>query len=491
MANFRTLIANHLVGGTLVALGVTAACQRVQATSDDRATSEMPTEPTSPGDLASADAAAKPPQGDDGNNNDADSDIPGDDSDASSSSSSSGSSGSSGDNGNTGGSSGSSGDNGSSSGSSGSSGSSSGGSSGSGNGGDTVSAERAVAKKLGLPERFLFGLGNDSEGNSADQVSAYNLGPKLDIHYMYLSGFDWTTWNSPEGQYVTMHVNSAKSHGVVPMFTLYQAAASGEGNLGAFNDTSFMTKYWNGVRVMYRRLGEFGSPAIVHLEPDFWGYCQQTKGDDPANMPVKVGTIVAECSDLPENVAGMGKCAVRLARTLAPKVVVGLSASTFGAYTNGASDAARIAAYLKKIGGDDADITVVETLDRDAGCFEAATDPNCKRSGTFYWDESNATKPNFKDHFAWTKAIRDGVGKPLLWWQTPLGAPSSTKGGSSGKYRDNRVHYFFAHPDELVASGGIGAVFGTGAGNQTTAKTDGGQFKDALTRYLTQTVSLP
>lgn len=352
-----------------------------------------------------------------------------------------------------------------------------------------LSEERMVAAKLGLPARFLVGLGNDAEGADPAAASAYGLGTSVDIHYMYLSGLSWPDWN-PNGSYVTLQANAARAHGVVPMFTLYQAAAWGEANLANFDDPAYMTLFWRGVRVMYDRLGEFDAPAIVHIEPDLWGYFQSLRGDDPANAKVRVGSLVPECVDLPENAAGFGKCVVRLARRIAPKVVVGLSASTFGAPGPNGPDGARVAAYLAAVGGAEADIVVVETLDRDAGCFENGSDPNCKRSGAFYWDENNVQHPNFHDHLAFAKAIRKGVGRPLLWWQMPLGVPASSAGTTS-HYRDNRVKYLFAHPDEFVAAGGIGAVFGTGAPNQTTVRTDGGQFKNAVAGYHQAPVALP
>lgn len=353
-----------------------------------------------------------------------------------------------------------------------------------------VSAARAVLAKLGLPARFAIGLGNDAYGSGdPNQVASYALGTKLDLHYMYLSGLDWPSWTPTPGDYVKQHAESARAHGVVPMFTLYQAAAWGEAKLSNFNDAAYMAQYWRGARTMFEKLGAFGDPAVVHLEPDLWGYTQQQGGDDPSRVPMKVGSLVPECTDLPENVAGFGKCLVRLSRTLSPKVVVGLSASTFGATTNGASDPARVGAYLAKIGGADADITVVETLDRDAGCFEAGVDPVCKRSGQFYWDETNTAHPNFHDHLAWAKTVGEATGKPLLWWQMPLGVPSGSA-GSSLHYRDNRVKYLFAHPEEFVAAGGIGAVFGTGAQNQTTAVSDGGQFKSAVASYAANPAAL-
>jgi hypothetical protein len=94
-------------------------------------------------------------------------------------------------------------------------------------------------------------------------------------------------------------------------------------------------------------------------------------------------------------------------------------------------------------------------------------------------------------HLDWAKAIGDGVGKPIVWWQVPFGVPSATPGGTSGHYRDNRVHYIFSHIGEFVAAGGLGVTFGVGAGNQTYITTDGDQFKSAVTSYFAAPVTLP
>jgi hypothetical protein len=352
------------------------------------------------------------------------------------------------------------------------------------------SAERQVVARLGLGTNFLVGLGADTAGlTDPNQATAYSLGQKLDIHYVYLAGVDWPTWNLPAGSFVTMHAEAAKAHGVVPMFTLYQAAAYGENNLAAFDTDDFMTKYWAGARTLFQKLGEVDTPAIVHVEPDLWGFAQK-HSELPSGTPMKVGSLVPECVDLPSDVSGMARCVIRLSRQLSPKVVIGLSASAFGAYTNGYSDPTRIGDFLTAIGAGDGDITVLETLDRDAGCFESGTDVNCKRAGSFYWDEANVAHPNFHDHLAYAKTLRSVVGKPLLWWQMPLGVPADVA-GYSGHYRDNRVRYFFSHPGEFAAAGGIGAVFGAGAVRQTDATTDNGQFKNAVTGYFAAPAALP
>jgi hypothetical protein len=71
----------------------------------------------------------------------------------------------------------------------------------------------------------------------------------------------------------------------------------------------------------------------------------------------------------------------------------------------------------------------------------------------------------------------------MMWWQTPLGVPSTTPGGTAGKFRDNRVKYIFSHVREFIDVGGFAAVFGKGADGQTTISTDGGQFEQALVKY--------
>ena len=378
-------------------------------------------------------------------------------------------------------------------GSGGGSGGATGGSSGAG-GSTGVSSAAEVAAKLGRPNRFLIGMGNDLAG--ADQNydhnhdGIYTLPVTLDLHYAYLVGLagqgGWPDWNA-DGSFVNILTDTADAHGVVPMFTLYSMAAWGEANTTVLTDDGYMGPYWEGARLLFERLAIFDKPAVVHFEPDWWAYAQQASAGNPASVAAHVGSLLPECSGLSEDLGGMGRCLVRLARTLAPKVVIGFHASRWAD-----PDPAAVAQFLLDVGAGEADIVVLETLDRDAGCFEEHVDPACQRNdGPWYWDETNQTSPNFHEHLAWAAAISADVGKPLLWWQMPFGVPSDTPGGASGTYRDNRVRYLFAHPQEFASAGGLGAVFGVGAGNQTYITTDGGQFATAVSDYYASPVPLP
>lgn len=372
------------------------------------------------------------------------------------------------------------------SGGAGSGGTASGGSGGSGPTGPVRAAD--VARRLGRDPNFLIGMGNDlPESFDWNESGVHTLPVTLDLHYIYLVGLPgeggWPDWN--EGgwfPYVVGEVDVAR--GVTPMSTVYSLAAWGENNLDVLTNTDFMNRYWEAAQLLFERLGgDLDVPAVVHIEPDFWGFVQQATGGDPAAQPV---LLHEECSGFPGDVSGFGRCWVELARSYAPKVVIGLHASTWAD-----PDPVAVAEFLDACGGAESDIVVIDMLDRDAGCFEAGELPECQRGGEFYWDETNQTSPNFHEHLAWVKSLSDTMEKPVLWWQLPFGVPSDTPGGSPGQYRDNRVQYLFENVQEFVDAGGLGACFGTGAEGQTYITSDGGQFEDAVVGYYQSPVPLP
>jgi len=363
------------------------------------------------------------------------------------------------------------------------------GSGGSSAGGSSSTSKAAdIAKRLGRQPNFLVGMGNDLN-NDHSKDGAYSLGVTMDLHYAYMVGLPgqggWPDWNA-NGTFVNVLTDSAKAAGVTPMFTLYAMAANGENNMAALTDDTYMKGFWDGAKLLFQRIAEFDGPALVQFEPDFWAYLQMNSQGNPTNLPVKVQSFAPDCAGLGENGVGLGKCLVVLGRKYAPKAILGFHASAWAD-----ADPAKIVKFMLAVGAGDADILTTDALDRDAGCFEAHTDPNCQRGGSFYWDEANAASPNFHEHLAWVKAMTTGTGKPMLWWQVPFGVPSTTPGGSAGHYRDNRVKYIFSHVSEFVAAGGLGAVFGVGAANQTYIDTDGGQFKTAVTKYFAAPVALP
>ena len=110
-------------------------------------------------------------------------------------------------------------------------------------------------------------MGNDL-AQDHNQDGAYTLGVTMDLHYVYLVGLlgqgGWPDWNSG-GTFVNIMTDTAKAHGTVPMFTTYSMAAQGENNLAVLTDANYMGPFWEGFKLLFERLAEFGEDLIVPL----------------------------------------------------------------------------------------------------------------------------------------------------------------------------------------------------------------------------------
>ena len=356
----------------------------------------------------------------------------------------------------------------------------------------------ALAMRLGLPNRFLIGLGTG--GSDTALIAAQGLKPDFYERYLVGTGTNggWATWNTPYGQYALYQMQAADSVGAVPMFTLFQFSADNLSDMTNLADATFMQTYWSDLITLFNQMKAFGKPTVLSVEPDFYGFAQavvnSTYGGDPTKAPAVLSTDAA-CAGLPANLTGFSPCVMRLARKYAPKAAIGFTPSSWGGPT-----IASVISFMNQLGTDQGDLIVTQTTDRDAGCREqyvltpSTTQSDCAAAAnqTWYWDETNQTHPNFQDNFAIALAYHNGIGNlPVLWWQTPFGVPSNTPGGTPGHFRDNKVDYFLKHPSELVAVGGLGVVFGAGAENQTTPSTDGGQYQTLSANYLAHPVPLP
>ncbi|MET3496157.1 hypothetical protein [Variovorax boronicumulans] len=344
----------------------------------------------------------------------------------------------------------------------------------------SVAATTALVSRLGKPARVLIGLGS---GSPIDEMKSQDIHP--DIMDTYLVGVGagaWPTWNSPEGAYLTYTAQAIRDYGAIPMYTLYQMTANGEGNLGGINDAAFMNKYWAQARLMYQLIANLDGPVLVNLEPDFWGFvASQATDRDATKMPAVVSNQ-PECAGLPNSAAGLGQCLVQMGRRIAPKALVGFPPAFWS------GTAAEIGAQMRAVGAHKADFIVAQTSDRDAGCREVDPMPDeCKgRSGPFYWDETNMTSPNFHESQRQISEYRTALGNglPILWWQTPMGVPSDTPGGTDWHYRDNRVDYMLRNTQEYGDIHTFAIVFSPGGSFQTSIATDGGQFARLSGQYF-------
>lgn len=337
-----------------------------------------------------------------------------------------------------------------------------------------------------MPSRLLGGLG---AGNSISDMTSQQIHPDIiDTYLVGVGAGSWPTWNDPEGAYVTYVSANVKAIGAVPMFTLYQMASRGEGNLSALTDTAFMASYWSQAKLMYQKIGATGLPTLVNLEPDFWGFVLAgAPGGDPTKVPARVSTV-SECAGQPDNVVGLARCLLTLGRTYAPKAKIGFPPSFWG------RDATTVGNFMLTLGADKADFIVAQTVDRDAGCMEVASPPGeCagRGNGPFYWDEANVIRPHFRQNLDEWSTARSVLGNlPILYWQTPMGVPSASPGGTPGHYRDNHVHYMLTNPTQYTAIGVFAIVFSGGGSTSANITTDGGQFARMFQAYLANPATL-
>jgi hypothetical protein len=301
----------------------------------------------------------------------------------------------------------------------------------------------------------------------------------------------WGCWQYdqvPPGQYLKDFVTKAQGLKQVPMVTYYQLLQGSGVTEGApevttaAKDATFMARYWNDWRFVLQTVG--ANAAILHIEPDFWGYAEQLS-EDPHSLPAAVASANAtDCGAMENSIAGMARCMIAMTRKYAPKAKVGLHASTWGTKTPAlsntdatfdlAADAAKLGAFLVACGATDGDFIALDASDRDAGYYQSI-------GKSTFWDDTNAKLPNFTQAFTWSKALAEKVGLGILWWQLPVGNMSQTN--VTDHWKDNRVDYFFAHTADLAASHAIGMAFGAGAGGQTTPTTDGGNLVAKVKAY--------
>lgn len=346
--------------------------------------------------------------------------------------------------------------------------------------------EDATAKAAPFDIRYQYISGAIADGGPCTSCAANCTSKGAACDNQHGCGW-WGCWQydqDPPGQFVRDFVTKAEAAGEIPMFDYYmvlQASGVDEGapEVGAMNDTNFMKGYLADFRFLLKQIGTH--PALVHIEPDFWGYAEQI-GKEPAQIPAAVA--IDDCSEQPQTLVGVAQCMIALTRTYAPHAKVGLHASDWGteidvfankdASLDVSALATKQAAFFTALGVNKADFLAVDALDRDTQYYESMGQARG-------WDATNKTLPNFTQALSFVGAVAQQTAMPVIWWQTPVG--NAQESGGTDHWRDNRVDYFFHHASELAASGAFAAVFGAGATGQTTPESDGGVLVSTMKTF--------
>ncbi len=373
-----------------------------------------------------------------------------------------------------------------------------------------------------LGAALLAGLGRDHVLAGASMEDAVAAQAPFDLRYIYISGglFDgaapcqscasgctaggascananpngcawWGCWQwdqVPPGQYLVDFAKTAQGDSQIPMVTYYQILQASQVQEGtaevtvAARDAKFMARYFADWRFLLQKIG--AANAFLHIEPDFWGYAEQAGGDPHALAAAVASANPTDCATEEDSIAGLGRCLIAMARKYAPNARVGLHASSWGTKTPAlenkdpnfdvAADARKLADFLAACGAADGDYIVADASDRDAGYYQSL-------GRDTWWDAANQTLPDFHQAFAWSRALAERLGRPVVWWQLPVG--NAAQDDTPDHWKDNRVDYFFAHADEVAAGHGVAMAFGAGAGGQTTPSTDGGNLVARVKAY--------
>lgn len=335
---------------------------------------------------------------------------------------------------------------------------------------------RAVAAAplpAGWPSTLEIGV-RDEEHGAADLRARAPYG----LRYHYLSGGvrtgrSWTTWANGDGSFVTGFIEDSVAQRFLPVFSLYQLRESAPGNameesagiLANLRDKDTMAAYWADMKVFFQRAGATGQVAVLHLEPDVWGYLQR------AGETQLAASFAAQFA--------------RLRDQYAPKVLLAYHLSTWGTgedpVFSDPSDAridelaASAAAFFKATGAY-ADLVFAEFADRDAGYREEVDGDG----GAGAWDAGD-----FARNARLLARFSALTSKRIVLWQIPLG--NSQQQNTDEHWKDNKVESLLqgsggaALRKRYADAGVIGFLFGHALPRMTTSLTDGGLL-DRLTR---------
>lgn len=283
------------------------------------------------------------------------------------------------------------------------------------------------------------------------------------------TGSGWTTWNSPAGQFALLYMQASDAAGMVPVFDYYQLRGSSP-NAGSENpmpklqNPSTMSAYYAEFKLLMQKCATFNKPVIVHVEPDFWGYCEQAQGSAPENIAVCVANSgLPEAAAFHDNLCGFARLLVKLRDDNAPKVLIALHASHWGAgadliknHADPVVQATSTADFFLKLGAK-FDLLFHDPSDRDAGYYQYFVGDG----GGSWWGTAD-----FQRYESYLSKMRDLTGRKNILWQVPLGnTKMKTLGNVYGHYQDNRVEYWLddvahANLQTFANAGGAAIVWG-------------------------------
>jgi hypothetical protein len=344
-----------------------------------------------------------------------------------------------------------------------------------------------------FPRYLSFGVMSPPATASALDDMRTNNGAAFTFRYQYLTGGvntgrGWETWQQPAGQFADSYMQESAQHGYMPTFVYYEICLSNGphpsdycGGHNIDQDTanlaspSTMNAYFANWVLMLQKIGAFGKPVLVIVEPDLWGFLQNaTHGsDNAAGIPASVGSSgFPDAAGFPDTAQGFAWALLHMRDKYAPNAILTLHASTWAAGIDIATDtdpsldvagiAQREANFLNSAGlyGNPAGVSSWDLLSNDVADFDSAQ-PN----GRSWWDRYNRTFPNFARYLTYIGDLSQDTHRRVVMWQVPMGNQYfDTMNNSPGHYQDNRAEYILGNVASFAAAGVIAVLFGPGNG---------------------------
>ena len=350
-----------------------------------------------------------------------------------------------------------------------------------------------------LPSHFSFGIMDSPGGTGYLNGMRTSNGTSWDYRYQYLAGGvntnqGWETWNTPAGAFATYYMQDSGSSGYIPTFVYYEMVQS-NGSCGSCSEpqkvlsnlgnASTMAAYYANWALLMQKIGGYGKPVLVVVEPDLWGFVEQAvanSGNSAANQVASVTSSgFAGAAGLPDTVQGFAWALLKIRDQYAHNAVLALHASPWGtgrdigSDTDPSLDAAAVgqqqAHFLNTAGlvGNPSGISSFDVVSNDVA------DHDSGQSGT-WWDRNNVTFPNFKRYLTYIDAVSTGTDRRVVMWQVPVGNQYfDTENNTQGHTQDNRAEYILGHIADFANAGVIAVLFGPGNGGTSVqdARGDG------------------
>jgi hypothetical protein len=344
-----------------------------------------------------------------------------------------------------------------------------------------------------FPRYFSFGvMSPPGAANLLDEQRSTN-GTVYAFRYQYLiggvnTGKGWETWQSPRGQFATSYMQESDQHGYIPAFVYYELCLSNglyissycgghniEQDTANLTGAATMNAYYANWVLMLQKIGSFGKPVLVIVEPDLWGFLQNASHgtDNAADVPASVSSSgFADAAGFPNTAQGFAWALLHMRDKYAPNAILALHASTWASgndiavSTDPNLDVAGIARseanFLNSAGlvGNPRGVSSFDVVSSDVADYDSG-----QPGGRSWWDRYNRTFPNFARYLTFIGDISRFTGRRVVMWQVPMGNQYfDTMNNTPGHYQDNRAEYLLNNVPSFAAAGVIAVLFGPGNG---------------------------